>query len=237
MKIENRENIKGNIKTIVVVDNVKYQRVQKTIFIDESPVIEWKKIKTGHLLNADKSKLFEEKFKVIDNTTKPVKLYNETPRGPAQISSSGGTMFFEYSSAPTKIFDEGIMNHLRLGNLISAVKYYKEVSGLGLKEAKDYVDSLNINHLANNKWENGMALTRESEERQRQVLIETGKFFKNNASRKQFIDEMKKTLKNTAPLSTVKLIMDKTGWGLYNSKVFFDLNIKEATNNYFNISK
>ncbi len=38
--------------------------------------------------------------------------------------------------------DKVIRDYLAQGDKIGAIKYYRAVSGLGLKEAKDYVDSL-----------------------------------------------------------------------------------------------
>ena len=42
--------------------------------------------------------------------------------------------------------DPQIMEMLRVGNKIAAIKIYRELTGLGLKEAKDYVDEIESLH-------------------------------------------------------------------------------------------
>ena len=44
------------------------------------------------------------------------------------------------------IVDKRIIELCSAGSKLAAVKYYKEKSGLGLKEAKDYVDNLVVQH-------------------------------------------------------------------------------------------
>ncbi len=55
------------------------------------------------------------------------------------------------------------------------------------------------------------------------ALRRANTFFNSNSQRKQFIAEMKKYLKDTnSTLQTVKLMKDRTEWGLYETKKFFD---------------
>lgn len=164
MKIEKRENIKGNIKNTVIFDGEKYIRLQKDVYgglVDKS-IVQWKKLKTNHLVKAEKHKLLEEKFKEVDNTS--VKPNSFKMKGGA----SGTTMLFDFKSVNTKEektvhekrIDERILEHIKFGNLLTAVKYYKEVSGLGLKEAKDYVDLIYVNYFAEKKWDKAMTFTK-----------------------------------------------------------------------------
>src|ERR1035437_4051463 len=146
MKIESRQNVKGTIRTIVLFGNKKYIRLQKSKFngLDEGPVVEWKREKTNHLVKADKHKLLEEKFISVDTITKKVLDYTQTMFGPAKGVSSASTEFFEFKSAPRclddienqKRIDIGIKNHIKLGNLLSAIRYYKEETGKCLKESR-----------------------------------------------------------------------------------------------------
>lgn len=43
---------------------------------------------------------------------------------------------------PYKNLPEGVVSALRLGQKISAIKSYREATGVGLKEAKDFVEEI-----------------------------------------------------------------------------------------------
>lgn len=233
MKIENRENVKGKIKTTVFFKNERYVRLQKDKYtgLDLQPVVEWRKCKTNHLVKAEKHKLLEEKFKTVDTITKITKNYAETNNGPARLVASGSTSFYNFIKSGEKTHkekrdDEKMINFCNENHKLAAVRYYKEISGLGLKESKDYVDALYANHLAGKKWDNNMDLTRTNEQKEQKAIAEVNKFFKSNSQRKQFVSESKRYFKETGPLQTVKLIKDTTGCGLYEAKIFFDNCIK-----------
>lgn len=242
MKIENRESVKGNIKTTVVFGGEKYSRLEKSVFtgLDMKPVVEWKKVKTNHIVNADKFKILEEKFIEVDTTRVPVKLYTETKNGSAQITSSGSTPFYDFqfkASMPKglweigrhseqgknekKVIDDRIFDHLKHGSLLSAIKYLKEMTGLGLKEAKEYVDELNHKYLLAKRAGEPFSGAQVTANREIEHTLP------NNAKRKQFQSEIKKFFsENGSKLMTVKYIKDMTGWGLYTSKYFFDTYIE-----------
>ncbi len=263
MKIENRENVKGNIKTTVVFGGEKYSRLEKSVFtgLDMKPVVEWKKVKTNHIVNADKFKILEEKFIEVDTTRVPVRLYTETKNGPAQITSSGSTPFYDFqfkasmpkglweigrhseqgknekkapeyglfakqsfpemSKDEKKAIDDRIFDHLKHGSLLSAIKYLKEMTGLGLKEAKEYVDELNRKYLLAKRAGEPFSGAQVTANREIEHTLP------NNAKRKQFQAEIKKFFsENGSKLMTVKQIKDTTGWGLYTSKYFFDTYIE-----------
>lgn len=225
MKIETRENIKGNIKTIISLKNERYIRLQKDKYngLDMQSVVEWRKQRTNHLVKADKHKLLEDIFKDTDPTFKKASI---------QIILSGKDSLENLNDLKEKTFvrkaiNDKILEHIKSGNLLAAVKFYKEkVSGIGLKEAKDYVDAINANYIAEKKWEENIQLTRENSLRENTALASVNKIFKNNAQRKQFVAEMKTVFKNQGAIPTVKIIKDRTNCGLYESKIFFDNYVK-----------
>lgn len=232
MKIEKRENVKGTIRTIVFYKNEKYVRLQKSKFtgLDMQPVVEWKKLKTNHIVKADKHKLLEDNFKEVDTIS--VKPDAFSMKG----GSSGTTMFFDFKTVePNPIrkresksyeeqkVDKEIIRLCEAGTKLAAVKFYKDFSGLGLKESKDYVDVLDAQRLAEKRWEEGMNPTRQVQA----DLSKLNNYFKSNSHRKQFIAEVKQYHKKTGGgLQAIKLIKDKTDWLLKDCKLFFDTYIK-----------
>ena len=120
MKIENRENVKGTIRTIVFYKNERYVRLQKSQYnnLDMEPVVQWKKLKTNHLVKADKSKTLEDNFKEVDTITKPISHLVQT------LSSASTVLYdFKLSDAPLPPFGKSfedkrvdkelIENHLK----------------------------------------------------------------------------------------------------------------------------
>lgn len=78
--------------------------------------------------------------------------------------SSGTTMFFDTklfsdNSKDKEKLDKKIVEYIKYGSLLSAVKFYKDQTGTGLKEAKDYVDSIYAQYNAEKKWDSAMSLT------------------------------------------------------------------------------
>ena len=225
MKIKSRDNVKGNIVSVVEFGNKNYIRIQKNKFngLDETPITEWKNKKTNHIVNAEKSKKLEEMFNLADETTKPVIRYDKSDKGPAALPMSASTSLHSFFIDTEKI-DRKIKEYIKYGSLLSAVKYYKDISGVGLKEAKDYVDSVNDIYKAEQRWENGMGPTREV-----QTIDWINRFFSNSSVNKEdYIRQTKafyiKSYNNS--IDTVKKIKEVMGWGLYESKIFFDKFIK-----------
>jgi len=91
MKIEKRENIKGNIETIVSFKKENYIRIQKNKHdgIDMKQIVEWKKQRTNHLVNAVKHAMLEEKFKMVDPITKMAKDYSKSGLGSSNLTCHG----------------------------------------------------------------------------------------------------------------------------------------------------
>lgn len=225
MKIKSRDNVKGNIVSVVEFGNKNYIRIQKNKFngLDETPITEWKNKKTNHIVNAEKSKKLEEMFNLADETTKPVIRYDKSEKGPAALPMSASTSLHSFFIDTEKV-DRKIKEFIKDGSLLGAVKYYKDISGVGLKEAKDYVDNLNVIYKAEQRWEKGMAPTREVE-----AIDWINRFFSNSSINKEdYIRQTKafyiKSYNNYN--DTVKKIKEVMGWGLYESKIFFDTFVK-----------
>jgi len=53
-------------------------------------------------------------------------------------------LHLDYVDKPDDAALPGIMDLLRRGNKIEAIKVYREQTGVGLKEAKDYIESLDV---------------------------------------------------------------------------------------------
>lgn len=234
MKIESRQNIDSKVKSTVVLNGKKYLRTQKNIFgsIDSNMLVEWRKCKTNHLVNAKRYKELEESYQEHDNTT----LKRGTTDGIFPASATTATALYDYktnsqanvlSVKQKNEIDNRIKEHLQFGNLLSAVKYYKDVTGIGLKEAKDYVGAVNVIFQADKKWNNGLAETRANQEQEKNALNNMERYFKNSVERSAFIQKKKEYLKTSKSTpKTVKAILDETNWSLYGSKIFFDTFIK-----------
>jgi ribosomal protein L7/L12 len=161
MKIKSRDNVKGNIVSVVEFENKDYIRIQKSQYngLDMQPVVEWKKVKTNHLVKSDKHITLEEAFKKVDTITKPTSLL-------AKTLSSGTTVMHDfvrvYSNQEKIAHEKTIKEFFKNGSLLGAVKYYKDITGVGLKEAKDYIDALYSGY----KWDNAMVPTMEAKSKQ-----------------------------------------------------------------------
>jgi ribosomal protein L7/L12 len=50
----------------------------------------------------------------------------------------------EYEDAPTEDVSPAVLELVRMGKKIQAIKLFREETGYGLKEAKDFIDSLDV---------------------------------------------------------------------------------------------
>lgn len=262
MKIETKKTEKNRELTLVLLNNKKFTRV---LHVDKK-IIEWKNSKTNHFVNAKKFTLLENFYKAI-----------------TQTPLSGGTTIFALKSAPPVIslspiqrheIDKKIIEFCKVGDRLSAVKYYKdqtglglreskdyvdllyakvfadtvnnkaidqeviklceagtklaavkyhkEHTGLGLKESKDYVEALHADYIAKKKWDKALEPTN----LEKKKVEEINKRFHSENARMMFINRVREIAKSDGPLSAVKMINDESGWGLYDSKIFYDYNIK-----------
>lgn len=220
MIIEKKESIKNGTKTIVRIGNKSFIRIQNLL----SSSVQWKRVRTNHLVKAYQHKELESKFELVDNIVSLAISKNRQ-----FLPSSGATMIFDFEKEIKKQsqrftdikLDAKLIEFIDSNALLAAVKYYKDATGLGLKESKEYVDALKIKHLATKNRkpvEENFMKPKVDEDR----MKEMNAYFPNNAKRKQFIQEIKKVHKEEGTLRAVKSIKDKTEWGLYESKMFFD---------------
>lgn len=229
MKIKSRDNVKGNIVSVVEFENKNYIRIQKNKFngLDETPITEWKNKKTNHIVNSEKSKKLEEMFSLSNETTKLDVNFRKNINEP-------GINFLKTVSEPVSPcgfltmnsleVDKNIIEYIKSNKLLEAVKYYKDISGVGLKEAKEYIDGINDTYKAHKIWEKGMVPTKDV-----QTIDWINRFFSiSSISKESYILKTKdfyiKNYNNST--ETVKNIKDVMGWGLYESKLFFDTFIK-----------
>lgn len=221
MKIQSREIIKGNFKTTVLVGSKVFVRFQKNLIgASGSNVIEWRNKKTNCLVKADKHKALESQFETVDTT------YQLTKKS-VNIISTGKTMstsvlFNKEKSHKEQLIDNKVIELCETGTMLMAVKYYKEMALVGLKESRDYVFAL----WDEVKKRKDVEVTFMKPELDATIMKTMNNFFPNNASRKMFISEAKKVDTNSGVLATIKFMREKTGWGLYDSKMFYDNIIK-----------
>lgn len=233
MKIENKENVKGTIKTVVSFENEKYVRFQKYKFtgLDMKPVIQWRKCRTNHLVNAEKHKQLEDMFSSVDTTTRPIQHFNELNPIPGihtTLTSSGGTAFFNFMKPAGKTDDEKeidakIIELCKTNQKLVAIRLYKEKAGFGLKESKDYVESLYDTYVAEKKWNDAMLLTNAHKQKEKVALRNFNERFKNNSEREKFIDEVKRYFKDTGPNQTLQYIKERKGAKKIEAQAFFDI--------------
>lgn len=50
----------------------------------------------------------------------------------------------EYEDDPTEDVSPAVLELVRMGKKIQAIKLFREETGFGLKEAKDFIDSLDV---------------------------------------------------------------------------------------------
>ena len=104
--------------------------------------------------------------------------------------------------------DKEILSLCTSGSLLQAVKLYKDNTGEGLKESKDYVDALY------NKVK-----AKASED----IL---GQVYKTGKLKKGFVKNMKNLYNGNNALEVVKNIRETTGLGLKESKDLFESLIR-----------
>lgn len=186
MILESRETKNNKVITIVTFEKEQYERAQKSkLDAQNKPIVEWRKCRTNHLVKATKHELLEKSF-IIQRTPAAWLVGVNLPVSTTKVVSP--------NSIPQSEIEQKLIVFIREGNLLGAVKAYKDLAGIGLKEAKDFVDSFYARYNTENK-----------------------KF------KEDFVKESKlHFIKNKSKLETVKMIKDKTGWSLLDAKKFFE---------------
>lgn len=177
MRILKNEAVNSRNKVTVEVKGISYYRLGGS-----NP--QWKKTKSNHILNKEKSEAFEKEFSKFKINVSAVAV----PSG-----SKGKTK-------ASKELDKKVLELAYDKQLLQAVKLYKDATGLGLKESKDYVDALVLKNPPS--------------------VAETSKgAFKNN---KELDKELIKHIESGALLAAVKTYKDATGMGLKESKDYVE---------------
>lgn len=177
MKVLKNEVVNNRNKVTVDVNAVSYYRLGGA-----KP--QWKKTKSNHILNKGKTILFEQKFSKLTITASAVTVTTNS----------------KIKSKNSKEIDKRILEFLADKQKLQAVKFYKDETGLGLKESKDYVDAL--------------------EAKKPVSIVESAKgTFK---STKELDKELMEYISKGALLAAVKIYKDATGMGLKESKDYVD---------------
>jgi ribosomal protein L7/L12 len=66
----------------------------------------------------------------------------EKSRTPVQTTQGNTTMTLKYVVPSHFTADDRVLEHLRNNEKVSAIKYIREIHGIGLKESKDIVDKM-----------------------------------------------------------------------------------------------
>jgi len=142
MKVVEETFVKGKSrKEVITVGKKKFIRVAS------SSGVEWRRYKTNHQVNQSEFESLENEYK----KTFPISFSPDPHFNGMNMYASGSTMFHQFIP-PSKagiIEDEerrrierGLVEASKDGTaLLMGVKYVKEQTGWGLREAKDFVDN------------------------------------------------------------------------------------------------
>lgn len=148
MKLETKKT--ANNKTFIIVnfENKQFLRIS-------SPTrTEWKKVKTNHFVNAEKFQVLEKTFSVHFPH-----FVNKVVVGHKNVQDTPLTYTLPKPDYKKPVTKEELIIFIKAGNRLGAVKAYKDATGLGLREAKDYIDALDAFIQSEKRWENAMQPT------------------------------------------------------------------------------
>jgi ribosomal protein L7/L12 len=216
MKIAHREQTEKDVKFIVSIGGKKFTRVQP--MGKKNTKIIWKNTKTNSLVTQQRHKSLEAEFSklnaIITTVLNPLKaVVNNTLKPRLPVSSGLRT---GESTQKQMAIDSILSTFIYDKKLLEAVKAYKEASGLGLKESKEYVDTLNAIHLASKKS------YLESDD----LLASLINSFNKNSEKKIFISKCRAINRTYGELVCIKEIYNMKGWTVVESKYFYDKFIK-----------
>lgn len=163
MKILNTQTTKRGVETVVEFNKKKFLRIKTNRFVERQmnsvQVIEWKRVKTNHLVDKIEHQKLESEFAKLDTTTTPL------PKNDYRtFTASGYTAIHSFKQSEQK-YDEVDKKHLAVkitaknmlkkekASLLQVVKFIKESTGYGLKESKDIADALVKEIELDNKYE------------------------------------------------------------------------------------
>jgi hypothetical protein len=146
MKVVEETFVKGKSrKEVITVGKKKFIRVASSSGVD------WRRYKTNHQVNQSEFDSLEQEYK----KTFPISFSPDPHFNGVNMYASGSTMFHQFVAAKDSLSKAGIIEDdnerrkIERGlveaskdgtNLLMGVKYVKEQTGWGLREAKDFVD-------------------------------------------------------------------------------------------------
>jgi ribosomal protein L7/L12 len=202
MKVGKTKMING--KEII---NVLYNGKEFYRFIGKK--LQWKRAKSNHIVNKELHEVLESAF-----------------NGSPKIKEPSINIPSNFIKAVNKIetkneLDIKIYSMCENFELLQAVKLYKDHTGVGLREAKNYVDTINRMAKARKKF---YATGSTDSDALRQVIVNA--YFESMAARDEFAKKMKLSYDGKNALTVVKMIKDVTNLGLAEAKYLFDNYIK-----------
>jgi len=152
MKILSTQTTKRGVETVVEFNKKKFLRIKTNRFVERQmnsvQIIEWKRVKTNHLVDKNEHQRLESEFAKVDTTTTPLPKDSYKP-----LTASGWTAFNTFNTSE-KTYDEVDKKHLAVkiaakkmlekenASFLQIVKFIKDSTGYGLKESKDIADAL-----------------------------------------------------------------------------------------------
>ena len=152
MKILNTQTTKRGIETVVEFNKKKFLRIKTNRFVERQmnsvQVIEWKRLKTNHLVDKNEHQKLESEFAKVDTTTTPLPKDSYKP-----LTVSGYTTINTFNTSE-KTYDEDDKKYLAVkiaarqmlekekASFLQTVKFIKDSTGYGLKISKDIADAL-----------------------------------------------------------------------------------------------
>lgn len=176
----------------------------------------WKRVKSNHIVKKDLHDLLESTFQ---NRPMSSRLHEAREQ---QIREKGAKTPSTFKKTIEKIesryaLDNKLYSMCEEGLLLQAVKLYKDQTGLGLRESKDYVDALNRMYKVRKKF-------LESNSTDREFLKDSvvNAYFGSAIEKRNFINNIKARTEGKRALEIVKLIKDETSLGLAEAKTLYD---------------
>ena len=178
--------------------------------------LQWKRAKSNHIVNKELHGVLEANFNArpMSSRLKDVREQQTQEQGiktPATFKETIEKIESKYA------LDNKLTSMCEAGLLLQAVKFYKDQTGLGLRESKDYVDALNRMYKVRKKF-------LESNSTDREFLKDSvvNAYFGSVIEKRNFINDMKVRAEGKRALEVVKMIKDETSLGLAEAKTLYD---------------
>lgn len=197
MKIEQTKVVNGKEITYVIYNGKEFYR-----FIGKKT--QWKRKKSNHIVNKELHNALEAKFNNLPNSVKQKLPKSKIERFPSKLD-----------------LNEKLSSMCEQGDVLQAVKFYKEYENIGLKMAKDYVDSLNrIVKIKKRFFESN------SESNIFLTTSVVNAYFESEYEKKKFSEKVKENTNGQNGLEVIRFIRDNTCLTLSECKYFYEAYIK-----------